>query len=129
VNRIALDTMALVLRLEKRKLPSKVKSLFVEAEMKQSILLIPTIVFAEIGYLSEKGKIDTSLKECQHYMEENPNIKGWPLDFQIIICAFEITDIPELHDRLIAATAMFHKIPIVTNDPVIQKSKFVTTLW
>jgi predicted nucleic acid-binding protein len=33
-------------------------------------------------------------------------------------------DIPELHDRLIAATAMHLDLPLITNDPVISKSEF-----
>lgn len=39
------------------------------------------------------------------------------------LCA--IDDIPELHYRLIAATARYLDAPIITNDPVIRKSKFV----
>ena len=40
-----------------------------------------------------------------------------------------ITDIPELHDRLIAATARIHNVELITNDPVIQASAFVRTIW
>ena len=40
----------------------------------------------------------------------------------------EIDDIPEFHDQLIAATARYLDLPIITNDPVIQDSKFVEVL-
>jgi predicted nucleic acid-binding protein len=43
--------------------------------------------------------------------------------------AFEISDIPELHDRIIAATAIHRNAPLITNDPVIAASKFLKTLW
>ena len=36
--------------------------------------------------------------------------------------------LPELHDRLIAATAKHLDLPIITNDPDICASEFVTTV-
>ena len=48
------DTMAVVLRLEKRKLPDSVKDIFLAAENNKISILIPAIVFAEIAYFSEK---------------------------------------------------------------------------
>ena len=47
------------------------------------------------------------------------------LTIDIIKSAFEITDIPELHDRLIAGTARYLDIPLITNDPVILRSAFL----
>lgn len=49
-----LDTMALILYLEKRKLSDNVKMIFKDAESKILDLYIPAMVLAEIGYLSEK---------------------------------------------------------------------------
>ncbi len=44
---------------------------------------------------------------------------------KIIKSAFEIRDIPELHDKLIAGTARYLNLPLITNDPVILQSSFV----
>jgi len=38
---------------------------------------------------------------------------------------FEMTDIPELHDRLIAGTARHLNLPLITNDPELLDSTFV----
>lgn len=65
MNRFIADTMALVLRLEKRKMPSKIKKIFEQAEARQVEVFLPPIVFAEIGYLSEKERIDTTLEELK----------------------------------------------------------------
>ena len=35
----------------------------------------------------------------------------------------------QLHDRLIASTARYLNLPIITNDPIILKSKWVKTLY
>lgn len=49
--------MAIVLRLEGRKLPVKAKDLFEKAEKGFVEIIIPAMVFAEIGCLSEKIKL------------------------------------------------------------------------
>ena len=46
----------------------------------------------------------------------------------MLFAASEITDIHELHDRLIAATARYLDLPLITNDPVIRASEFVNIL-
>ena len=43
--------------------------------------------------------------------------------------AFEINDIPELHDRIIAGTALKVGAKLITNDPIIARSKFVEVIW
>jgi len=42
---------------------------------------------------------------------------------------FEINDIPELHDRIIAGTALKAGFKLITNDPNISRSKFVEVIW
>jgi len=56
------------------------------------------------------------------------NYQFEPLGLEILKTASQINDIPELHDRLIAATARYFNIPIITNDPDIMSSKFVECL-
>ena len=48
---------------------------------------------------------------------------------KIISAASQISDIPELHDRLIAATARNQLCSLLTNDPVIQAFSFLSTIW
>ena len=121
--------MAIILRLEKRKLPKKVKEVFEDAEKNKSEIIVPAMVFAEIAYLSENNRIDTNLEEVKLYLENYKGIYENPLTFDNVIEAFRIDDIPELHDRLIAAVAMQLNIEILTNDPEIQKSSYVKTIW
>lgn len=121
--------MALVLYLEHRRLPSTVKNHFIDAEQYVTQLFIPAITLSEIGYLSEKGRINTSLKAVEKLLEHYSSFQVIPLSFEIVNTAFEITDIPELHDRLIAGTAKHLNLPLLTNDPIIAKSKVLKTLW
>ena len=125
----ATDTMALILRLEKRKLSQKVKTIFDAVEKGKINLMIPAMVLAEIGYLSERNKIDTNLNEVQDYCQKFPTATIEPITEEIIYRSFEIDDIPELHDRIIAGTAFSTNLELITNDPMIIKSKYVSTIW
>jgi predicted nucleic acid-binding protein len=123
------DTMALILRLEGRKMPDKVKEIFNNAEKGQVEIMIPSIVFAELAYLSERERIDTSLHEALRYLDKYPAIIESPMTKSTVQRAFEIDDIPELHDRLIAAAGKELSIPVLTNDPEMRDSKHVGVIW
>ncbi len=123
------DTMALVLRLENRKMPKRTNKIFEKAEEDEVEIYVPIMVVAEIGYLSEKRKIDTNIEEVRDYSSRNKNIRIKEITFDSIEKAFSISDIPELHDRIIAGVAMELNATILTNDPVIEKSTFLKTVW
>jgi predicted nucleic acid-binding protein len=121
--------MALILRIERRKLEPTVKSIFDSVESGNATVYVPTMVFAEILYLSEKQKISISLGDVADYLRRYPNYKEYPMSFAVIQSTAQITDIGELHDRLIAGTARLLNIDLITNDPIIQASAFVKTVW
>ena len=121
--------MAFVLWLEKRKMPTKTKEKFQLAEQGKAQIIIPAFVFVELAYLSENNRINTTIHEAQYAVDTNKNIVEYPLSLETVKTAFEIDDIPELHDRLIAATAKHLSIEIITNDPEIEKSAHVRTVW
>ena len=123
------DTMALILRLEKRKMGQKAKSLFQSTEAGETFIYIPSLVFAEILYLSEKNRIKVSLDNVESYLRQYPHFKEYPLTFSVIDMSAKINDIHELHDRLITGTALSLKLPLITNDPIVESSAFVQTIW
>jgi len=121
--------MALVLRIENRKMALKAKELFIKAEHGNCEIMIPAMVLVEISYLSEGRKIKISLNDVEKYIQKYPSFKEYKMDREIIKSAFEINDIKELHDRLIAGTAKFLNLELITNDPIIIASGFVKTIW
>ena len=121
--------MALVLALEKRKMPERVKIVFEKAKQAESAVLVPSIVFAELAYLSEKNRIETNLEEARFFINQNETISELPMTLSTVMHSFDIKDIPELHDRIIAGSAKEQNIPILTNDPVIHSSRFVQCVW
>ena len=123
------DTMGLVLRIERRRLGPIARAIFDAVESGSATVYIPALVFAEILYLSEKQRISVSLREVTAHLEQFPSYKESPMSLAVIQSAAEITDIPELHDRLIAGTARSLDLNLITNDPIIQASAFVRTVW
>lgn len=125
----SIDTVGLVLHLEKRRLGAEAQAILQQAEAEQATVYIPAMVFAEILYLSEKRRIGLTFTELFDYLQAQPNFVEYPLDQNVIRVAYEIKDIPELHDRLIAATAKVMEHPLITTDATIQNSAFVETIW
>ena len=125
----AADTMAIVLRLENRWTSVAVKQIFDAADARQTVVYIPAVVFAEILYLSEKNRISMTLADVGKHLRKFPAYRETPLSFEIVEHAEQIKDVPELHDRLIAATASFLNVKLITNDPKIENSAFVKTVW
>lgn len=123
------DTVALVVYLEKRQPGTASQTIFDSAENSNTIIYISAIVLAEILYLSEKGRISINLQDVKNLLQTNSNFRENPLTFEIIETAAQITDIPELHDRLISATARHFNLELITTDAKIQNSTFVKTVW
>jgi predicted nucleic acid-binding protein len=128
VSEFVTDTMGLVLRIEQRRLPP-VKAIFDAVESGNATVYVPTMVFAEILYLAEKQRISVSLRAVAEHLEKFQHYREYPVSLAVIQAAALITDIPELHDRLIAGTARLLHLDLITNDPTIQASTFMRTVW
>ena len=95
------------------------------ADRWELIIIIPAVVVFEIGYFYEKNRIPISIHDIENLIENAVNYQEEKLSVEIIKTSFEIMDIPELHDRLIAGTARYIDVPIITTDHAILKSKYV----
>ena len=122
------DTQALVkFMMGKKVINDRSHQAFLSADKAESTIIIPAIVLMEVLYLFEKNRIDISLFQTEDLLKSQ-NYQFEPLSLEILKAASEITDIPELHDRLIAATARYLDLPLITNDSVIRASEFVDIL-
>ena len=129
MNKYVTDTQALIRYLTGSKVFNKtVQQIFEAADKGEHIIIIPSVALFEIGYLHEKGRIPISLSDMQAILEDCINYIEARLSIDVIRSAFEIKDVPELHDRLIAGTARYLKLPLITNDPVILQSQYVDTV-
>ncbi|GMQ80040.1 MAG: hypothetical protein BMS9Abin03_509 [Thermodesulfobacteriota bacterium] len=122
------DTQALVkFMMGKKVINDRSHQAFQSADKGEAVIIIPAIVLMEVLYLFEKNRIDIGLLQTEDLFKSQ-NYQYEPLSFEILKTASEIADIPELHDRLIAATAKYLGLPLITNDPVIRDSMCVEVL-
>ena len=122
------DTQALVkFMIGKKVINDRSHQAFQSADRGETTIIIPAIVLMEVLYLFEKNRIDISLFQTEDLFKSQ-NYQFEPLSFEILKTDSEINNIPELHDQLIATTARYLDLPLITNDPVIRDSSFVEFL-
>lgn len=93
---------------------------------------ISAMSIAEMIYLAEKGRIPTSTARDLYDATVNPKavLQIVPLDEHVAMKMTEISrkDLPDLPDRVIAATALFYGIPVLSRDGRI-RSLDIKTIW
>lgn len=125
------DTHALVWFLEKsKKLGKNARDALLDEE---ALIVIPSIVLAEIKFLFAKERFLTSLNQVFVIMEEDPRCTIHPLDMDIVNL---LPTSLEIHDAIITATALhfnkglgFEDVIVITKDDEIIQSRLVKTIW
>ncbi len=125
-----LDTHTLIWYLSDfRKLGKQAQAVFGEIERGNAIALIPAIVLAEVIFLAEKKGVGVTLAETMARIELADNFEIALMDLDILKRLVVLREIPELHDRIIAATALENNSILITKDKEIIKSGAVQTIW
>jgi len=128
--RYVADTMVIIRHLtQSNKITEPAKEILRRVDSGVDEIVISAITLMEIMYLSEKGRTDADLAQVVELVGGSDNYLVFPVDTEIILTARVIEDIPELHDRVIAATAKFLDVPLITSDEVITRSQSVKTVW
>lgn len=97
-----------------------------------SPIVIPSVCLVEITYLTEKGRIPPGTRQILIDALDGPDdpyaLK--PLD-RLVADALQVvprSEVPDLPDRIIAATALTLRLPLVSRDRKIRASQ-VQTIW
>jgi len=112
-----------------RRLSPVVEEIFRTARDGNAIVIIPAIVVAELFYLSvrEHQPLDVSAL-LEDFSAENwielTNLGPAQLEY-----LRSFPEIPEMHDRLIAAESVIRSAPLLTVDRLLTASDQVETLW
>lgn len=110
-------------------LSNEVEEIFDFAEKGQGVIVIPSIVLAELLRILEKKERGKEFIEILHSLEKSPNYLIYPLDIQILKTLPLYPETFDLHDRIIMACAKILKAPVLTRDSKIQKVKGIKVLW
>lgn len=91
-----------------------------------------SITLAEIIYLSEKGRISSATFDrlLNVIEEENTVLVEVPFDRHIAKALSKVkrAEVPDLPDRIIAATALYLGLPLISRDRKIRLAD-VQTIW
>lgn len=123
------DTMAIVSYFAQRRLSETARQILRDADSDHHHIYFSAVTLMEILYLSEARRISLSPAELMKRISESSNYIPLPLTVEVVLTASTIDDVREMHDRLIAATAKYYNYPLLTNDPILLKSKHITAVW
>ncbi len=134
MSSLVTDTNALIWHLfDPIKLSPKASAAFVQAIKTKSPIYVSIISLVEVTYLVEKGRFSKKVLEGIKNVLINPMLAftDVPLDFNVAKALEQIPRdiVPDMPDRIIAATALYLNLPLVTSDHKIQASPQISTIW
>ncbi len=127
------DTHALIWYLQNdARLSAAAGRYFDECEYDGGRIYVPSICVVEMIYLSEKGRIsvDTLTKLLDELAASDTIFEVSGLSLSVALKMREISReaVPDMPDRIIAATASHLRVPLMSRDRKIQLSG-VETVW
>lgn len=132
MSAVVADTHALVWFLfeQERLSPAAAKALDAAAEGPGAIL-VSAISLVELTYLVEKGRLPAAvLARVGALADSASGLSVVPVDAAVAraVASVPRTEVPDLPDRIIAATAVHMGVPLVSRDGKIVAS-CVRTIW
>lgn len=119
--------------LERRPSVEQSRKAFIdEAEAQGNPVLISTITLVEVIYLQEKGKILpgtlSRLEEALRAQDAVLRVADLTLPVALAVGRVLRDEVPDMPDRIIAATALHFGVPVISRDGKIKASP-VRTIW
>lgn len=133
MNNAVTDTHALIWYLQdSSRLGAGANQVFDACDRGEVVIYVPTICLVEIIYLQEKNRISSNLK-----LQLDAEFKTGNSGFVIADLTVEVVNfmeqiprqtVPDLPDRIIAATALCLGLPLISRDSKIRLST-VNIIW
>ncbi|MCP4659431.1 MAG: type II toxin-antitoxin system VapC family toxin [bacterium] len=129
-----LDTHALIWHLQgSDSLSPKARSILDDVDAGKATAIVPSIVLVEMVYLAEKNRIgpeslDAALR-C--FREGDENYQLAPLDLAVTEGLRQLSraTVPDMPDRIIAATAFALDLPLLSTDAKIAALDEIEVVW
>jgi PIN domain nuclease of toxin-antitoxin system len=109
------------------------RSIFDSTDEGEHRIYIPSISLVEMIYLMERGRIEENVfvQLLMLIGTEDGSYVLAPLDLDVVLSLHQIPRslIPDMPDRIIAATAHQRGIPLITRDGMIEQAGVAETVW
>ncbi|MEA3340589.1 MAG: PIN domain-containing protein [Chloroflexota bacterium] len=100
------------------------RSIFSRADKGKATIAIPTIALVEMIYLADKKRIANTLVEAALSLLRGAsgNYRLAPLDLAVVEAVVQVprSIVPDMPDRIIAATALSLDLPLLSRDSAIE---------
>jgi PIN domain nuclease of toxin-antitoxin system len=132
-HKYILDTHTLIWYLESNSRLSVRAKAIVDDSSNQ--LVLPLIALAEAAFLVERGRTAlASVPDLLSDVRADPCVEVYPLPWDVFQHTLAATSIPEMHDRLIVATALHlqslgNTVSLLTRYVTITQSGLVPVIW
>ncbi|MEA3344642.1 MAG: PIN domain-containing protein [Chloroflexota bacterium] len=128
------DTHALVWHLtEAPRLSPICQTIFGAADEGENVIWIPSVALVEIVYLVEKRRLPKALIEQVLALVDPPtsNYPVAPLDTPVVraLESIDCNTVPDMPNRIIAATAWRLRLPLLSKDPAIAAVDGLNVIW
>jgi PIN domain nuclease of toxin-antitoxin system len=104
-----------------------------EASRDGDPIYLASISLVEIAYLVEKGRLPQEAYDrlSTELVAAESSLMLAPLDLPVVQALRQIPRelVPDMPDRIIAATALRLNLPLVTRDAQIRAATQITTIW
>ena len=104
-----------------------------QADLAGEKIYLSAITLVEVTYLAEKGKVSAADKAelLKVLLDPNEPVVVLSVSQEIALQMEQISraTVPNMQDRIIAATALVHNLPLVTCDTQLRSLSNIRTIW
>jgi len=112
-----------------KRLSSRVEQILDRAEVGEVQVLIPTLVLAELTHLAQRRRIAVTVEDLLNQIRKGNGFTIVAFDFAIFQMMLTLPNDWDIHDRIIAATARFYRVVLMTRDDVLRGYADLETVW
>ena len=102
---------------------------FRQLEVQAAVGFVPTIVLFEIDSLLRRRHQPQTMMGLVDLVEQSPALRLEPLSRDHLVASNQLSDLVEIHDRIIAAAALVNNATLVTRDTALRRHPLLQTAW
>lgn len=134
MNEFVTDAHPLIWHLtQDKRLSERCRQIFAQTDAGEMTIWIPVIVIVEMIFLVEKNRFPKTLIEQVYELLAPPtsNYRLYPLDVAVLHAVPQVDKetVPEMPDRIIAATALSLGLPLMSRDHRITALSVIDIVW